>query len=109
MAAGAPGWRAHEPGVTAAQPASEEQVEVNARAVGRAAFHVQGQVAHDRGRRHQPAASALDVFGQLRTLTEQAGREPAESGSRSGSRWVLERKRIEGDPVLERSRLFARD
>jgi len=33
---------------------------------------------HDRGRRHQPAASALDVFGQLRTLTEQAGREPAE-------------------------------
>jgi hypothetical protein len=35
-------------------------------------------VAHDRGRRHQPAASALDVFGQLRTLTEQAGREPAE-------------------------------
>jgi len=26
----------------------------------------------------QPAASALDVFGQLRTLTEQAGREPAE-------------------------------
>jgi len=37
-------------------------------------------VAHDRGRRHQPAASALDVFGQLRTLTEQAGREPAEVG-----------------------------
>jgi len=25
MAAGAPGWRAHEPGVTAAQPAAEEQ------------------------------------------------------------------------------------
>ena len=37
-------------------------------------------MAHDRGRRHQPAASALDVFGQLRTLTEQAGREPAEVG-----------------------------
>ena len=41
----------------------------HARAVGLAACHVQGQVAHDRGRRHQPAASALDVFGQLRTLT----------------------------------------
>jgi hypothetical protein len=38
-------------------------------------------VAHDRGRRHQPAASALDVFGQLRTLTEQPGREPAEVGN----------------------------
>jgi hypothetical protein len=37
-------------------------------------------VAHDRGRRHQPAASALDVVCQLRTLTEQAGREPAEVG-----------------------------
>ena len=48
--------------------------------MGRAACHVQGQVAHDRGRRHQPAASALDVFGQLRTLTEQAGPEPAEVG-----------------------------
>ena len=29
-------------------------------------------------------ASALDVFGQLRTLTEQAGREPAEVGIEVG-------------------------
>jgi hypothetical protein len=50
------------------------------------------------------------VFGQLRTLTEQAGRETAEVGIEVGismgsgteADWAR-------DPVLERSRLFARD
>ena len=53
---------------------SEEQVEVMHALWAEPHFTFKGKVAHDRGRRHQPAASALDVFGQLRTLTEQPGR-----------------------------------
>ena len=37
---------------------------------------------------YPPDRSALDIFGQLRRLTEEAGRDPARSGSRSGSRWA---------------------
>jgi alkanesulfonate monooxygenase SsuD/methylene tetrahydromethanopterin reductase-like flavin-dependent oxidoreductase (luciferase family) len=43
---------------------------------------------------YQPDQSALDVFGQLRTLTEPAGREPAEVGIEGWVSRVLERKRI---------------
>ena len=42
----------------------------------------------------------------LRTLTEQAGREPAEVGSRSGSRWVRNGSGLGGGAGSGRSRLL---
>ena len=118
----------------------------HAGAVGRAACHLQGPLAHDRGCRHQPAAglrarcrcgsaaitsapcsaspngatagcrtpirpdqSALDIFAQLRRMTEAAGRDPAQDRDRGlGLDGLRQRGRLgQGGAVLETGRRLA--
>ena len=77
MAAGVAGPR---PGVTGARPAVQRS---RSRSCPRCGPNRTSRSRASGTRSRTPGINprpALDVFGQLRTLTEQAGREPAEVG-----------------------------